>query len=75
LLATRAPSRSAVIAPMAKNAWRYRMVSPSAMKAAPRHAAKEATMSKGQQTPPKTNKPKLSTKEKQAKKKEKAGKK
>jgi hypothetical protein len=45
------------------------------MKAAPRHAAKEATMSKGQQTPPKTNKPKLSTKEKQAKKKEKAAKK
>lgn len=28
-------------------------------------------MSKGQQTPPKSNKPKLSTKEKQAKKKEK----
>lgn len=30
-------------------------------------------MSKGQQTPPKTNKPKLSVKEKKAKKKEKAG--
>lgn len=30
-------------------------------------------MSKGQQTPPKTNKPKLSIKEKKAKKKEKAG--
>lgn len=29
-------------------------------------------MSKGQQTPPKTNKPKLSTKDKQKKKKEKA---
>ncbi len=30
-------------------------------------------MSKGQQTPPKTNKPKLSIKEKKAKKKEKSG--
>jgi len=42
---------------------------------ATRRTKKESTMSKGQNTPPKTNKPKLSTKEKQAKKKEKAGKK
>ena len=41
------------------------------MNGAPLPAAKEATMSKGQQTPKKVNKPKLSTKEKQAKKKEK----
>jgi len=43
------------------------------MNGAPLPAAQEATMSKGQQTPKKVNKPKLSIKEKKAKKKEKAG--
>ena len=41
------------------------------MYGAPQPAAQEAIMSKGQQTPKKVNKPKLSIKEKAAKKKEK----